>query len=288
MKCRSRAVPNVSIIGLRAPNSRFERRVALALGKAERVDADQARMALLKPWGDVELLGRASGGARNDVWRGSVRGAEVFVRFSSRDPEAVSWELDVLDIVREVGLGAPELVATADGQRMVNGVVVFQGVEGRRPASGADWMAVARYLATLHAETAGWMQRPGFAATSDLLDAERGGDVDLRAMPSAAVEQCRTAWARIATYPMSAIHGDPGLDNIFITAEGPVLIDWDESRVDVPVFDLAALPAEFCPIRGHDRWVAEQAASAWEAAVSWKLEPGYARRRLAELSIPRS
>lgn len=62
------------------------------------------------------------------------------------------------------------------------------------------------------------------------------------------------------------IHGDPGGANALITAEGDcVLIDWDEARVDDPLFDLKLTEAE------------ELAALAWEIAVCWKPEPAYAR-----------
>jgi thiamine kinase-like enzyme len=127
-------------------------------------------------------------------------------------------------------------------------------------------------------------QRPGFLSAPDLLSAERGGDVDLTVMPTEAVRRCRAAWARLAGYPATLVHGDPGECNILMGDSGVVLLDWDESRVDVPLFDLAALPAEVSPIDEHERWIASQAASAWEAAVSWRVEPEYARRRLAELA----
>jgi thiamine kinase-like enzyme len=103
-------------------------------------------------------------------------------------------------------------------------------------------------------------------------------------MPNEAVERCRAAWARLRGRDTSLIHGDPGKDNILATAEGVVLVDWDESRVDVALLDLAALPEGVSPLDDEERWVATQAASAWEAAVSWRVEPDYARKRLAEVA----
>jgi hypothetical protein len=66
----------------------------------------------------------------------------------------------------------------------------------------------------VHEVTAGWSQRPGHASTRELLEVERGGDVDLSAMPRAAVDECRRAWARLAGTPEAVVHGDPGPANI--------------------------------------------------------------------------
>jgi Ser/Thr protein kinase RdoA (MazF antagonist) len=145
-------------------------------------------------------------------------------------------------------------------------------------------LAVAEYLTTLHTSLRGFSQRPGFVSSIDLLDVDAGGDVDLTTMPAHAVESCRTAWARLRGRETSVVHGDPGAENILVTDDGVVLLDWDESRVDVPVLDLAALPEDASPLEEDERWLAAQAASAWEAAVSWQLEPEYARRRLAEIA----
>jgi thiamine kinase-like enzyme len=105
--------------------------------------------------------------------------------------------------------------------------------------------------------------------------------VDLRLMPREAVELCQRAWLPLVGDPTSAIHGDP-LGNALITDRGVVLIDWDEARVDASLLDLADLPGEHAPPAALA--AARRAASAWEAAASWSLEPAYARRRLAELA----
>ena len=102
-------------------------------------------------------------------------------------------------------------------------------------------------------------------------------------MPPEAAARCRAAWTRICHVPTTVIHGDPGKDNILVTDAGPVLVDWDEARVDAPHFDLAALPDHACPLVGDERCVARQAASAWEAATAWRREAGYARWRLSQL-----
>ncbi len=81
------------------------------------------------------------------------------------------------------------------------------------------------------------------------------------------------------------VHGDPGDKNIFVNEGQIALIDWDEARVDTPWFDLAALPDDACPLTGRDRWIARQAASAWEAALAWSSERDYADWRLSQVAV---
>jgi Ser/Thr protein kinase RdoA (MazF antagonist) len=136
-------------------------------------------------------------------------------------------------------------------------------------------------LRRIHRLTAGWPQRPGFASTIELLTAERGGDVDLSAMPAAAVAACRQAGEELAGAPQAVVHGDPGAANIRVTEVGVGFLDWDEARVDCTDLDLAELPVSDLP-PGRLK-IARTAATAWEAANGWIIEPAYARRRLAML-----
>jgi thiamine kinase-like enzyme len=71
---------------------------------------------------------------------------------------------------------------------------------------------------------------------------------------------------------------NPG--NIRMTADRVALIDWDESHVDVPDFDLA-LPGNAAGLDDAAHDIAAQASAAWEAAVCWGDD--YAVRRLAEV-----
>jgi hypothetical protein len=73
-------------------------------------------------------------------------------------------------------------------------------LEGTPPRRG-DWPAVAATLRTLHALTATWPQRPGFASTLELLTADRDGEVDLTQVPADAVAACRRAWTTLAGSP---------------------------------------------------------------------------------------
>jgi Ser/Thr protein kinase RdoA (MazF antagonist) len=82
------------------------------------------------------------------------------------------------------------------------------------------------------------------------------------------------------------IHGDPGPANIRVTSDGPGLVDWDEARVDCTDLDLAELPGQYLP--PERLTIARTAATAWEAANGWTVEPSYARRQLALLKAGHS
>ena len=59
------------------------------------------------------------------------------------------------------------------------------------------------------------------------------------------------------------------------------LLDWDEARVDYTDLDLAEMPDSGLP--PGRLTAARTAATAWEAANGWIIEPSYARRQLALL-----
>jgi aminoglycoside phosphotransferase (APT) family kinase protein len=135
----------------------------------------------------------------------------------------------------------------------------------------------------VHTVTIGWPQRPGFASARQLLIQDRGGDVDLTAMPQPVVNLIRRAWLPVLNELECAIHGDLGAGNVLVNDDHTALIDWDEARVDVPAFDYAHLPPEITlPVAGR-RTDIVTAGVAWETATCWVTEPDYARRRLAEL-----
>jgi hypothetical protein len=74
------------------------------------------------------------------------------------------------------------------------------------------------------------------------------------------------------------VHGDPGPANIRISADGPGLLDWDEARVDYTGLDLAELPGSELP--RPRLTLAREAATAWEVANGWIIEPCYAKQQL--------
>jgi Ser/Thr protein kinase RdoA (MazF antagonist) len=230
------------------------------------------------------VVGPFGGGNRNqvlEVRRGQDR---LVARRSRRSAASLDWEIELLDYIASQGLRVPEIIPSLDGRRHVGGVVVQSWLDGSQPGPD-DWPAVATTLQQLHALTAGLPQRPGFASTRQLLTVASGGDVDLSAMPRDVVDACRAAWRRLAGIAEAVVHGDPGPANIRITTAGVGLLDWDEARVDYVDLDLAELPVAVLP---PARLTAGRAAAtAWETANGWIVEPLYARRQLAKLKAGR-
>lgn len=224
----------------------------------------------LTPWGSPPVKERLGGGHRNEVFR--LDGGLV-ARRSRRSTASLEWELDLLDHLAGHGFVVPEVVPAGD-RRHVDGVVVQRWLDGHEPT---DWAPVVAELRRLHELMAGWPPRPDFPGTRDLLTTDRGGDVDLTAMPPEAVKTCRTAW-RALDGPPTVVHGDPCAANIRVDGDRIGFLDWDEARVDHPWLDLADIPGMDVPPAAH------AAVNAWEAANGWLVEPHYARRRLAQLA----
>ena len=239
----------------------------------------------LERWGDdVARIEALTGGVANDVWSVHVNGELAVGRLGTRRDEDLAWETNLLRHLDRAGLTVPLPIPTVDGRLFADGLVVMTYVDGTAPETETDWRRVADTLRQVHRLTRGWPQRPGWRSSTDLLHAETGTKVDLRAMPAEGVARCRAAWGRLTGRDRCVVHGDPNPRNIRLTAERVGLIDWDESHVDVPDLDLV-LPHNAADLdeRAHD--IAAQASAAWEAAVCWDPSgtDGYAVDRLSEV-----
>lgn len=218
----------------------------------------------LGAWPGLRLSAPLTGGNRVAVFRGEIDGAAVIARRSDRSHAALEWELDLLEHLGRRGVRAPQILRTGDGQRQAGGWYVHRFLEGRT-ATDQDAPAPAEAVAQVHRVTAGWPQRPGFAAAGDLLTQLRGGDVDLSAMPDHLVRRIRAAWSAATATGRAVVHGDLGPGNAIIGPDGrATLIDWDEARVDDPGFDVGT----------SQQW--RTARLAWEIATCWVTEPEYA------------
>jgi thiamine kinase-like enzyme len=104
-------------------------------------------------------------------------------------------------------------------------------------------------------------------------------------MPPELVRACRRRWKGLEAETRSVVPGDLTLENILRTPDGHLaLIDWDESRVDAPLLDIAGL-LDSNPGYPEGKWLcAKNALDAWEVAECWTREPEYARRR-AEMML---
>ena len=236
----------------------------------------------LELWGeDATRIERLTGGTANDIWSVRVRGKRAVGRLGTRSDADLAWEAGLLQHLDREGLTVPVPIPTVDGRLFAHGLTVMEYMEGGPPRTEADWRRVADTLRELHRLTQGWPQRPGWRSSTDLLHAETGTKIDLNAMPREAVARCRAAWARLLGRPTCVVHGNPdNPGNVRITADRVALIDWDESRVDVPDLDLV-LPHNAAGLERTAHDIAWQASAAWEAAVCWDDE--YAIKRLAEV-----
>ncbi|MFS8049893.1 phosphotransferase [Rhizobium sp. BR 314] len=237
--------------------------------------------ALVHWGGDAVRIEPLSGGVANDVWSVRVHGQIAVGRLGSRTEADLAWEAGLLQHLDRSGMAVPVPIPTIDGRLFSGGLMVMKCIEGGPPETVSDWRRVADTLRELHRLTQGWPQRPGWKSSTDLLHADTGTRVNLASMPPEAVMRCRAAWSRLNGRQTCVVHGNPNNPgNVRMTKDRVVLIDWDESHVDVPDLDLV-LPenAAGCDDNAYD--VAAQASAAWEAAVCWQDE--YAVKRLAEV-----
>jgi Ser/Thr protein kinase RdoA (MazF antagonist) len=233
-------------------------------------------------WGeDAVKIEPLSGGVANDVWNVRVHGKLAVGRLGARSVVDLAWEADLLQHLDREGLTVPVPIPTTNGRLFADGLMVMTYMEGGPPETEADWFRVAGTLRRLHRLTQGWPQRPGWRSSADLLHVDTGTKIDLTAMPPEGVVRCRAAWARLIGRQTCVVHGNPSNPgNVRMTAKRVALIDWDESRVDVPDLDLV-LPHNAAGLEGGAYDIAGQASAAWEAAVCWGDE--YAIKRLAEV-----
>src|SRR3954468_15043349 len=238
----------------------------------------------LDQWGDdAARIEPLTGGGVNEVWSVRVNGRLAVGRLGRRGDADLGWETELLLHLDREGMSVPVPIPTTDGRNFADGLVVMTCVEGRPPETGADWRRVADTFRQLHRLTQGWRQRPGWRSSTDLLRSETGTKSDLGAMPPEGVVRCRAIWARLAARERCVVHGDPTPGNIRMTADRVSLIDWDESRVDVPDLDLV-LPHNAAGLDDDTLDVATQAWAAWDAALCYTS--GYhefAAERLAEV-----
>ena len=224
-------------------------------------------MEALSAWPGITILEPLHGGNRNRVFLCEIlQGGFAVLRHSTRDFAALRWELDLLELLgrAQPSLG-PTPILTAAGTRSFNGWHVLTYVHGHLLEDEKD-VRLCSTLRKLHASTKHVGQRPGSRSARNLLVEDLGGDIDLGQMPSELVRDIREAWKAAHVTDTCVVHGDAGAGNAIITDTGEcVLIDWDEARVDDPLFDLGQSA------------VSERARLGWEIATCWIKEPEYAR-----------
>ncbi len=218
----------------------------------------------IEAWPGLDILDSLDGGSRVSTFRGEYAGIAVVVRRSLRSTAAIDWELELLDHLSHAGVRVPEIIPSVDGLRHVSGWHMYRYIPGR-VAGHRDLATLHESAKQVHGATAGWTQRPGFRDAATLISRNRGGDIDLQAVPADLAARIRAAWEAVQPQPSAVVHGDLGPGNTIITPDGDVaLIDWDEARADDPGFDTGITP----------KW--RTAQLAWEIATCWSKEPEYA------------
>ena len=229
----------------------------------------------LEAWGVSGPVEPMAGGHRNRVVRTQEHNPPLVFKSTRRSEDAVAWLTPVMERAARSGfvVAAPKRCST--GAYVVQGWTCEPFIEGAG-VSEKNLGAIRPMIETFHRLASDLPQRPGFLSSQDLMIATTGSDVDLTVMPDELVAMCRDAWGALDSKDQTVIHGDLGAGNLLRSADDRfALLDWDETRRDVPMFDLVGL------MPPHPKTAL--ARLAWEVACSWRIEPDYARRRAAEL-----
>ena len=220
-------------------------------------------------WGITAELSPLLGGHRNTVLRTKFLGQNVVFKSTRRSPAAIGWLEAVHDYARQAGFVVPHHIRSHDGQLIEDGWTCETFVEGQQ-IEQADLSDMTPMLEKFHDATSSLAQRPGFLSSVELRHLWMGGDVDLSSMPRQLVRRCRDAWEAVSDRRESIIHGDLNVGNVLRTPDGRLaLVDWDEARRDLMLFDCGQLAA--------DDEVGKRARLAWEIACSWIIEPEHAK-----------
>lgn len=232
-------------------------------------------------WGIDAPLTQLSGGHRNRAFRTRGLAQEQVFKTTRRSEASLAWLGAVQDHAEAAGFIVPRLTASRNGCLSEQGWTCEPFMAGI--ACAAERLGdVEPLLRRFHGLAVGLPQRPGFINAAAFTPGGRGADIDLPMLPPALAAECLDAWRTFDDVPIQAIHGDMNPSNLIWTADGvPALLDWDEARVDVALFDLAPLSRPKVVSDAHRR-----AILAWEIACSWSIEPDHARRLASAGGFP--
>lgn len=232
----------------------------------------------LKSWRGCKVTRLLRGGYRNAAALVERTGHTLVAKTSVRTKAQLSWLRTVHEHARAAGFVIPDYVLNDDGEIIHDSVTLETFIAGHHPKTLPIASLTAR-LQHFHTLCQTLPQRPGFASATELLNQMQGGDVDLTLLPDELVHCCRKAWSHLKHQPTTVIHGDLNPGNVIVTPDNRLaLIDWDEARVDSPMFDTIALQS--AELRNALDY---QAQLAFEIASSWQREPEYARSLIPRL-----
>lgn len=182
------------------------------------------------------------------------RGA-IFVKAVGAPLNPQSPELHRREVVVSAALPAspsfPVLLESFDDGEWV--ALAFEAIDGRLPRHPWDRDELATVLAALEAAHEALTPSPAaHLETAELHFADvLSGWSELAAadVPAGLDPWCRTHMARLvdleARWPdaiagPTLVHGDIRSDNIILSPDGPVFVDWPHAAVGAPVFDVVA------------------------------------------------
>ena len=231
----------------------------------------------LQSWGAFYPVRLLLGGYRNQVMLVEGQSGLWVAKTTRRSEAALAWLEPVHQAAKTAGFAIPSLQRTLEGSFSANGCTIEPFLEGQ-PIHKDDLPKLEPFIQRFHVLTRGLPQRPSFASSVELLEINRGGDVDLEVMPKELVERCRSLWRHLENDPPAVIHGDLNLGNILQMPDGRfALLDWDEARVDNANFDLWQL--------GEVGELEQKILEAWEVAACWMVELEHAREVASKLLL---
>lgn len=219
-------------------------------------------------WSISAPLKEMQGGHRARVFRTIGLDRDVVFKATTRSEAALEWLFKAHDFAESAGLIVPRLLPSATGRLSENNWTCEPFLVGDqlRPSQIGELKTPIRRM---QRAASGIPQRPGFQSARALIHSDKGGDIDLTRMPAALAKKCRAAFAGLDDTPDTLVHGDLNAANLIRMESGRLgLVDWDEARLDHPVFDLGQIN------RGS---TSQQARLAWEIACCWMREPDRAR-----------
>ncbi len=227
----------------------------------------------LLPWGKFDICGPLADGHRNRCFK-VVQADRFFVaKTTRRSNAALKWLGPVQEFAQRAGFRIPALIKSRYGNLSENGWTLEPFLQGRA-ARQSEIRQFMPMLCQFHQFGKNHIQRPTFASAKELLFQTVSGDIDLDNMPEEIVKKCRDAWERLPNVTACTVHADFGSANILVMdGQAPALIDWDECRVDTPVFDLDADKGA----------IISSARLAWEIACCWHVEPRRAKKLAVKL-----
>lgn len=228
-----------------------------------------ARKPPIHLWSVEADLRSLSGGSRNAVLRTVGLVQDLVFKSTERSEAALAWLERPHAAAKAAGVVVPEMLSSTRGNLNENGWTAERLIDGL-PISAERLPALLPKIRDLHRLAKDVPQRPGFLASRDLIGCDTGGDIDLTVMPPDLVQTCRAAFEALDDDAETLVHGDLSPPNVLECADGRIaLIDWDEARRDLPIFDTGQLT--------RTNATEKRALLAWEIACCWQKEPDRAR-----------